>query len=169
MKITLPEECERIYQHCQKNFLEIPSHSQGISLSEEQVREVLPQRNRMLLVDTVGHLDLKNNCIQAYCDLSKRDDILKGHYPKQPIWPGALQIESMGQAGQILWTLQHSLSLDLVQITHIFNTRFISPIVPPGVVEIRAQSFENGLFVVSVAQSIFNNKICSLALIQAVI
>lgn len=168
MEVTLPPECEEIYAHCSKNIMEPPPGSQGVSLSEEEVFKVLPQKGQMCLVDRVGYLDLKNNYIQAHCDLAKRDEIFKGHYPDYPIWPGVLQIESMGQAGQILWTLQNTLSFDVVQITNIYNTRFLKPITPPGIVDIRARSFDNGLFVVSVAQSIFNGQVCSVTIIKAI-
>ncbi|WNW11336.1 3-hydroxyacyl-ACP dehydratase FabZ [Pseudomonas sp. DTU_2021_1001937_2_SI_NGA_ILE_001] len=67
-----------------------------------EIREYLPHRYPFLLVDRVAELDLENQSIRAYKNVSVNEPFFNGHFPQHPIMPGVLIIEAMAQAAGIL-------------------------------------------------------------------
>lgn len=70
-------------------------------LDINMIREILPHRYPMLLVDRVVSL-IPNQSIEAYKNVTINEEVFLGHFPKQPIYPGVMQIEGMAQAGGLL-------------------------------------------------------------------
>lgn len=68
----------------------------------DQIKEILPHRYPMLLVDRV--LECEDSCqrIVAIKNVTVNEPFLQGHFPDYPIMPGVLQIEAMAQAGGVL-------------------------------------------------------------------
>ena len=70
-------------------------------LDINEIREYLPHRYPMLLVDRVVDLT-KGESIHAYKNLTINETIFQGHFPDHPVFPGVLIIEAMAQAAGIL-------------------------------------------------------------------
>ena len=68
----------------------------------KEIREYLPHRYPFLLVDRVTELDIENETIRAYRNVSVNEPFFNGHFPQHPIMPGVLIIEAMAQAAGIL-------------------------------------------------------------------
>ena len=66
-----------------------------------KIREILPHRYPMLLVDRIVSL-VPNETIEAYKNVTINEEVFMGHFPKRPIYPGVMQIEGMAQAGGVL-------------------------------------------------------------------
>lgn len=60
---------------------------------------VLPQRGSMLLLDSLDAVDVAQRAIRARRRMSPEDPIFAEHFPGDPVYPAALQIELLGQAG----------------------------------------------------------------------
>jgi len=67
-----------------------------------EIREYLPHRYPFLLVDRVTDLDLANQTISAYKNVSVNEPFFTGHFPNYSIMPGVLIIEAMAQTAGIL-------------------------------------------------------------------
>ncbi|RAX56742.1 3-hydroxyacyl-[acyl-carrier-protein] dehydratase FabZ [Helicobacter monodelphidis] len=67
----------------------------------KRVREILPHRFPMLLVDRVVSMEL-NQQIEAYKNITINEEVFCGHFPSKPIYPGVFIIEGLAQAGGIL-------------------------------------------------------------------
>jgi UDP-3-O-[3-hydroxymyristoyl] N-acetylglucosamine deacetylase/3-hydroxyacyl-[acyl-carrier-protein] dehydratase len=94
-------------------------------LDIRKIQRILPHRFPMLLVDRVLELDGDKRAV-GLKNVTMGDVFFLGHYPTQPIFPGVLIVEAMGQLGGILLSrkLEHTgkiailLSMDGVKMRH---------------------------------------------------
>jgi 3-hydroxyacyl-[acyl-carrier-protein] dehydratase len=136
-------------------------------LDRSGVEALLPHRDPFLFVDQVTALDTDAGLIAARYDLGRARDVLAGHFPGQPVWPGVLQVEAIGQAATILYLRQAGLgAVPRVLATHILSARFMRPITPGDDIEILARVFDDGLFFTAVGQCLQRAAICSVAAVQ---
>lgn len=66
-----------------------------------EIREYLPHRYPMLLVDRVVEL-VEGESIVAYKNITGNEEIFNGHFPQNPVFPGVLILEALAQASGIL-------------------------------------------------------------------
>ncbi len=100
-----------------------------------KIREILPHRYPMLLVDRVVSITPQVN-IEAYKNVTINEEVFLGHFPKQPIYPGVMQIEGMAQAGGLLAFVSmfgddtKEAENKIVYFMTIDNVKFRVPVVP---------------------------------------
>ncbi|MDP2314389.1 MAG: hypothetical protein Q8P41_15920 [Pseudomonadota bacterium] len=76
-------------------------------LGPAEVRALLPHRPPLVLVDrVVGFRADPDPALLAERDLDPDDPVFAAHFPGHPIWPGALIIEGLAQAAQLLLVLR---------------------------------------------------------------
>jgi len=72
-----------------------------LKIKKEDIKKYLPHREPFLFIDEV--LDIKENTqIHATKYISNEEYFLQGHFPNNPIFPGVIIIEALGQASGIL-------------------------------------------------------------------
>lgn len=102
------------------------------TLDIQQIKEYLPHRYPMLLVDRV--LDWEaGKSITAIKNVTVNEEFFNGHFPHKPVMPGVLMIEAMAQTAAILSFMSIGLKPDensVVYFVGIDNTRFKRPVVP---------------------------------------
>jgi 3-hydroxyacyl-[acyl-carrier-protein] dehydratase len=73
----------------------------------ESVEAMIPHRRPMLLVDELKAFDAEQRTLRAASWLGADAPGFAGHFPAEPVYPGVLQIEMIGQAGLCLgWLLR---------------------------------------------------------------
>ena len=65
-----------------------------------RIRELLPHRAPMLLVDKVT--ELGSNYIVGTKNVTMNEPFFEGHFPDEPVMPGVLIVEAMSQCGGLL-------------------------------------------------------------------
>ena len=71
-------------------------------LDIKEIKEILPHRYPMLLIDRVIEMDIEEKLyVKGYKNVSANEAFFQGHYPEAPIMPGVLQIEALAQAGAV--------------------------------------------------------------------
>jgi len=73
-------------------------------LNVNEISEILPQRYPFLLIDRVLEFEKDKN-FTALKNVSINEDFFFGHFPGNPVMPGVLLLEAMGQAGIIFLSL----------------------------------------------------------------
>jgi 3-hydroxymyristoyl/3-hydroxydecanoyl-(acyl carrier protein) dehydratase len=63
---------------------------------------MLQHRDPFLFVDEITDVDLTENCIRGRRRIATDDPVFEGHFPDEPVYPGVLQLETMGQLGLCL-------------------------------------------------------------------
>ena len=84
------------------NKKKIPTYDSAAPaiLDINQIAQVLPHAYPFLLIDKVT--ELENNVVTGIKNVTFNEPFFQGHFPKNPIMPGVLQIEAMAQMGGIL-------------------------------------------------------------------
>ena len=70
------------------------------SLSITEIKEMIPHRYPMLLIDRVEELVVGERII-AKKNVTINEPFFQGHFPHEPVMPGVLIIEAMAQAGAV--------------------------------------------------------------------
>jgi 3-hydroxyacyl-[acyl-carrier-protein] dehydratase len=102
------------------------------TLDINQIKEYLPHRYPMLLVDRVLDWE-KDTRITAIKNVTANEEFFNGHFPGKPVMPGVLMIEAMAQTAAILSFLSMGQKPDettLVYFLGIDNARFKRPVEP---------------------------------------
>ncbi|MEE4356372.1 MAG: 3-hydroxyacyl-ACP dehydratase FabZ [Desulfococcaceae bacterium] len=66
-----------------------------------QIMEYLPHRYPFILIDRVVELEVGKRAV-ALKNVSINEPFFQGHFPGEPIFPGVLIIEALGQTGGVL-------------------------------------------------------------------
>lgn len=69
-------------------------------MNVQRIRELLPHRYPMALVDKV--ISLGATSIVGLKNITANEEFFQGHFPSEPVMPGVLQIEAMAQCGGLL-------------------------------------------------------------------
>ena len=101
-------------------------------LNKNQIRDLLPHRDPMLLVDEL--YDIKK-LISATALVKVRKDsfFVQGHFPDNPVMPGVLIVESFGQAAAALTACgleKATYENKLVFLMGVEKARFRNPVIP---------------------------------------
>lgn len=96
----------------------------------EEIKKIIPHRYPFLLVDRV--LELEEEQITAIKNVTVNEEFFNGHFLRQPIMPGVLQVEALAQAGAILLMKQkvEDSEKNLMVFTGIKNCKFRRQVVP---------------------------------------
>ena len=98
-------------------------------LDVTQIRQILPHRYPMLLVDRI--VEMSAGRIVGLKNVSANEPFFQGHFPEFPIMPGVLIVEAMAQCGGVLALSEiddrHG---KIVLFTSIDNCRFRAPVTP---------------------------------------
>jgi 3-hydroxyacyl-[acyl-carrier-protein] dehydratase len=102
------------------------------SLDINQIKEYLPHRYPMLLVDRVLNWE-SGKTITAIKNVTANESFFSGHFPNKPVMPGVLMIEAMAQTAALLSFLTADLKPDdntVVYFLGIDNARFKKAVGP---------------------------------------
>lgn len=102
------------------------------SLDINQIKEYLPHRYPLLLVDRV--LDWESGQrITAIKNVTINEEFFNGHFPHKPVMPGVLMIEALAQSAALLAFLTIGQKPDdnaVVYFVGIDGARFKRPVEP---------------------------------------
>ena len=101
-------------------------------LNKDQIRNLLPHREPMLLIDEL--YDIKKLTSATTLVNVKTDSFfVQGHFPGQPVMPGVLIVESFGQAAAALTASgldKSTYENKLVFLMGVEKARFRNPVIP---------------------------------------
>ena len=114
-------------------------------LNKKQIEELLPHREPMLLIDELNNIK-KLKSATAVLNVKKDSFFVNGHFPRQPVMPGVLIVESFGQAAAALTA--HGLDKStyenkLVFLMSVEKARFRNPVIPNCKLELKIEAIRS--------------------------
>ncbi len=95
-----------------------------------EIKKILPHRYPFLLVDRILECDDKERIV-GLKNVTANEPFFQGHFPDQPIMPGVLIIEALGQVGAILGLrIRAKEGSPVIFFTGIDSARFRKPVYP---------------------------------------
>ena len=70
------------------------------ALTIQEIKEIIPHRYPMLVVDRVEELE-EGKRVVAKKNVTINEPFFQGHFPHEPVMPGVLIVEAMAQAGAV--------------------------------------------------------------------
>ena len=107
----------------------------------EEILNAIPHRPPFLFVDRI--VELSGTKIRTTKEIRPDEPVFEGHYPGQPIMPGALICESIFQTGAVLLSkMMGGVSEGVPVLTRINNAKFKSIVKPGSTLDIEAELVE---------------------------
>ena len=106
-----------------------------MKLGIKEIMECLPHRYPFLLVDRIEEVINEDNLKQVtgYKNVSYNEPFFQGPFPDEPVMPGVLILEAMGQVGAIVMKMQPEMqdgNRRLVYLTTVERAKFRKPVKP---------------------------------------
>jgi 3-hydroxyacyl-[acyl-carrier-protein] dehydratase len=114
-------------------------------LNKEQIRNLLPHREPMLLIDELVDI-VKLKSATAIMNVKKDTFYVDGHFPDNPVMPGVLIVEAFGQAAAALTAQgidKKEYENKLVFLMSIEKARFRNPVIPDCKLELKIEAIRS--------------------------
>lgn len=98
-------------------------------LNLEQIKAIIPHREPFLLIDGITELHPLKSAV-GYKKITEKEFWVKGHFPKEPVMPGVLIIESLAQVGAVCILSDPSFKGKTAYFAKIDNVKFRKKVVP---------------------------------------
>ena len=115
------------------------------SLNKDDILNLLPHRDPMLLIDELKDIK-KLHSATAIVNVSEDSFFVKGHFPGQPVMPGVLIVEAFGQAAAALTAHgidKKTYENKLVFLMSVEKARFRNPVIPNCTLELKIEAIRS--------------------------
>jgi 3-hydroxyacyl-[acyl-carrier-protein] dehydratase len=109
-----------------------------------RVMEMIPHRYPFLMIDRVIDIEKDVGAV-GIKNVSINEPYFIGHFPRQPVMPGVLIVESMAQTAAVLVveTLEGEAAGKLVYFMTVDEARFRKPVFPGDCVRVHVSKLRN--------------------------
>ena len=115
------------------------------NLNKNQIKELLPHREPMLLIDELKNIK-KLFSATAIVNVQKDSFFVNGHFPGEPVMPGVFIVEAFGQAAAALTANgidKQAYENKLVFLMTIEKARFRNPVIPDCKLELKIEAIRS--------------------------
>lgn len=95
-----------------------------------EILAILPHRYPFMLVDRITEMNVEEQIIVGYKNLTFNEPFFQGHFPSEPIMPGVMQLEAMAQIAGILLNKVNDKEGQIAYFMSIDKAKFRRKVVP---------------------------------------
>jgi len=171
-----PDELNALMRAGKKRAIyEVGDSTREVDHGIEAIERLLPHRDPFRFVDRISKVDLEQGALTAHRTIDADDPVFVGHFPDYPIYPGVLQLETMGQAGICLVHFMRHGTVEVaadakpadVRAFKIHSTLFLDEVGPGHAVTIDARVIsDDAMTAVCLGQLRREERICALAVME---
>ena len=169
-------ELQTLAKSARRHALWVPNgNSRQVSIGREGIEKLLPHRDPFLLLDAITEIGLEEKSLAGRRHVSAEDPVFRGHFPGDPIYPGVLQLEIIGQLGLCLMHFLLAGSTEIspdavptnVRALKVHGAQFLAPIAPGSDLTVltRAISWDD-YTAVCAGQVLIGDTICSFGVLE---
>ena len=132
------------------------------TLDITEIQKILPHRYPMLLIDQVDELIPGKKAI-ARRNVTINEEVFNGHFPKNPVLPGALIVESLAQTGAVALLSQEEFQGKTAYFGGIRSAEF-RKVVRPGdtlKLEVNLEKVHKNIGIGKVIATVDGKKACT--------
>ena len=141
------------------------------------IERLLPHRDPLLFVDSIDRIDLSLQAVAGSVTLDAAWPLFGGHFPGDPVFPGALTVEAMGQLALTLLHFCGRTTLDVpadlpplhVRAIRIHDATFLAPLRPTQRVEMFASIVEWNYTMIAATQAWVGSTLAACAVSEVLI
>lgn len=146
-----------------------------VTIGRGDVERLLPHRDPMLFVDRISAVDLGAETLRGHRRVDPADPLLLGHFPGYPVYPGALLVETMGQACLCLHQLCALGRAEVrpddtpspLRLLRVHHALFLAEALPGNELVLLAKRLHHdGYTVICAGQVLRGDTICALAVME---
>ncbi len=169
------EKEELIHQLKRTAIYLSPDSTVAVNYTKPDIDKIIPHRSPFALINTIRAVNLQEGVIEVSSLVDANDPIFAGHFPGMPIYPGVMQIESMGQAGLCMAFFLKNDTTEIANgsipvkglFTRVHNAGFNKSVMPGDTMIIRVKSLEDDDFMgLMSAQVLVNDEIYSHSILE---
>lgn len=126
-------------------------------MNKEEIKNILPHRDDMLLIDEAEIVDGKAH---AKRKITGEEFFLRGHFPRNPVVPGVILCEILAQSTCVLLadTMDDSVT---PYFSGLNNVKFKHPVKPGDTVETECEiTRAKGVFYFASGKGFVDGKLC---------
>ena len=148
-----------------------------VSIGVDGLQRLLPHRAPMLLVDGIDIVDLDTGGVRGHRVLRPGDLGFAGHFPSEPIYPGVLVVEAMGQLALTLLHFVGGRRIDVpdglaprpVRAIHVHHASFIAPLRPGDTVTLCARIAHDDYTMIATQQAWRGDTLAAFAISEVLV
>lgn len=139
-----------------------------VDWGRERIESLIPQREPFLLVDRITRVDTAGGWIVGERWMDPADPVFRGHFPNDPVYPGALQLEMAGQLALCLERLGSAAGAPvMVRAVGVEGAAFVGAVRPGDVVTLVAHRVpDEGWLSEAIVQVLVGERVCSASILR---